>query len=113
MLHASFLCEWEILRLFSMAVIAASSRVYSRPHALSPFVIRAVAEGGRAGVVGAYHSSAFGQADKTRDAVRDKLRPLFNNVMVRVPVVYTTAVMCPIFRQTQHCCTSTVSFVEV
>lgn len=39
-------------------------------------------EGRRQGMVGAHSSSVFGQADKTRDAVRDKLRPLFNNVRV-------------------------------
>ncbi|CAN0189143.1 unnamed protein product, partial [Ectocarpus sp. 4 AP-2014] len=37
-------------------------------------------EGRRQGMVGAHSSSAFGKADKTRDAVRDKLRPLLNNV---------------------------------
>ncbi|CAM9094798.1 unnamed protein product [Ascophyllum nodosum] len=37
-------------------------------------------EGRRAGMVGAHSSSSSGQADSTRDAVRDKLRPLFNNV---------------------------------
>lgn len=39
-------------------------------------------EGRRQGMVGAHSSSVFGQADKTRDAVRDKLRPLLNNVGV-------------------------------
>lgn len=40
-------------------------------------------EGRRQGMVGAHSSSSFGKADKTRDAVRDKLRPLLNNVRVR------------------------------
>ena len=34
-------------------------------------------------MVGAHNSSSAGIADKTRDQVRDKLRPLFNNIRVR------------------------------
>lgn len=33
-------------------------------------------------MVGAHVSSSGGMADKTRDAVRDKLRPLLKNVRV-------------------------------
>lgn len=45
-------------------------------------------EGRRQGMRGAHSSSVFGQADKTRDAVRDKLRPLFNNVRVRFSLAW-------------------------
>lgn len=59
-------------------------------------------EGRRQGMVGAHSSSRFGMADKTRDAVRDKLRPLFNNVRVSFGAFASAVafcVWCPFLRK--------------